>query len=255
MRAGERTYVATAFVPFTWRRADAVATQLVAALRDAGIDAERLRLPVGPGVAGAAGAAAAAALVNLTWAQNILALEFPCFDLLADRMSAFRVRGGLDPDIVGRAIDRSITPRFAPDVVEAPGDVPAGLVGHDLARRGIVRDDATQVLVISTATACDATAREVAAATDGAVVVPADPAADHPEACLWQAIARPSGGPFRAVHVVAPDDADDPWPWLPGAAGAGEQWTIVGADGPRALDRAPHDDDRTWTTLALELMP
>ena len=155
MRRAERTYVATAFVPFRRRRVDAVAARLVSELRALGIDAERLRLPVTMTEQGAAGSAAAASLVNLSWAHNVICLEFPCLHVVADRMSAFRVRGGLDDHLLRHdVVTRTPASRFAPDLVEpgatagwssAPVCMPPGLLSIDLRDRGML--DSTLVVV------------------------------------------------------------------------------------------------------------
>ena len=268
MRSSERTYVATAFVPFRWRRVDAVAARLVAELRNSGIDAERLRLPVTMTEQGAAGSAAAASLVNLSWAHNVICLEFPCLHLVADRMSAFRVRGGLDDHLLRHdVVARTAASRFAPDLVEpggaagyssVPACMPPGFLGLELRDRGVITDAADRLLVVSLHESCVPVAQQTADAAPGAHMIREHGAGvdiEGPEARLWRALEGPLPGPFRAVHVVVPATDDAAPQWVPELAGADEAWTIVGPNGTQCVADSTGDPRAAWSAFASGLLP
>ena len=268
MRRAERTYVATAFVPFRRRRVDAVAARLVSELRALGIDAERLRLPVTMTEQGAAGSAAAASLVNLSWAHNVICLEFPCLHVVADRMSAFRVRGGLDDHLLRHdVVTRTPASRFAPDLVEpgatagwssAPVCMPPGLLSIDLRDRGVITDAADRLLVVSLHESCAPVAQQIADAAPAALVIQEHSEGvddEGPEARLWRALEGPLPGPFRAVHVVVPATDGAAPQWVPEFAGADEAWTIVGSHGARSVTHDTGDSRAEWSDFALGLLP
>ena len=267
MRSSERTYVATAFVPFRWRRVDAVAARLVEELRNSGIDAERLRLPVTMTEQGAAGSAAAASLVNLSWAHNVICLEFPCLHLVADRMSAFRVRGGLDDHLLRHdVVARPPASRFAPDLVEpggaagyssVPACMPPGFLGLELRDRGVITDAADRLLIVSLHASCAPVAQEIADAAPAALVIQEHGGGMHhddPETRLWQALDDLPPGPFQAVHVVVPATDNAAPLWVPELAGTDEAWTLVGSHGTRSVTDSTGDSRAAWSSFASGLL-
>lgn len=283
MSRGERTYVSTAFVPFTRRRVDAVSDLLVDGLRANGFHAERLRLPVDVrSPQAAAAAAAAAALVDVTWAHRMIEIEFPCMQLLHGRAASWRVRGGLDCDLVpvadgGLGLRQAdMTPRFDRDWAE-PGarageasvlaPAPAGVLTDHLTRRGVLATDGTGTLIVSLDPSCDAHAQMLAAAKERSQMVTAPSGASGPvastEARLWEAVAGVTEGTFGAIHVVLPVDADPVLvAALPAAAGALEVWTTVGTDAASATDvvrlgsgASAEAVIEAWAVFAGELVP
>jgi len=276
---GERTYVSTAFVPFTRRRIDAVADLLVDGLRANEFHAERLRLPVDVrSPQAAAAAAAAAALVDVTWAHRIVNIEFPCMQLLHGRAASWRVRGGLDCDLVAVADgglglrQADMAPRFDRDWAE-PGarageasvvaPAPAGVLTDHLTRRGVLAADGTGALIVSLDPSCDAHAQVLAPGYERSqvVAVPAD--GYDAEFRLWRVVAGVAEGTFAAIHVVVPADTDPVFlATLPAAAGALEAWTTVGADGVSATDvvrlgsgASADAVSEAWAVFAGELVP
>ena len=279
MSKGERTYVSTAFVPFACRRVDAVADLLVDGLRANEFHAERLRLPVDVrSPQAAAAAAAAAALVDVTWAHRMIEIEFPCMQLLHGRAASWRVRGGLDRDLVpvadgGLGLRQAdMAPRFDRDWVE-PGarageasvvaPAPPGVLTDHLARRGVLAADGSGALIVSLDPSCDTHAQALAPGYERSQVVAAPPGADGAEARLWHAVAGVADGAFAAIHVVLPADADPAFiSTLPAAAGALEAWTTVGANGGSATDvvrlgsgASPEAASDAWAAFAGELVP
>jgi len=281
---GPRTYVSTAFVPFTRRRVDAVADLLVDGLRANDLHAERLRLPVDTrSLQAMAAAAAAAALVDVAWAHQMIQLEFPCLQLLHDHAAAWRVRGGLVCDILpaddgGLGLpEADVAARFENHWVE-PGALnaasssaltaPPGLLTDAVERAGIVQPDGVGTVVVSLASQCDARAVEMAAAQERALVVTA---ADLPPTAggledldhvLWQAVATIRDQGFAGIHVLMPADADPAFAERgPGSAGAAESWSTVRDDGTDAVLVAhgtglSGDAIRAqWADLAAELVP
>jgi hypothetical protein len=284
MTAGPRTYVSTAFVPFTHRRVDAVADLLVDGLRANDLHAERLRLPVDTSSPQAmAAAAAAAALVDVAWAHQMIQLEFPCLQLLHDRAAAWRVRGGLVCDLTPAEggglglLEADVSSRFEDHWVE-PGAVdgaaspaiaaPPGLLTHAVMRAGLVQPDGTGTVVVSLAAQCDARAAEIAATYERVHVVTAADAsramdrADDLEEVLWRAIATVRDQGFAGVHVLMPADADPVFVERgPDAAGDVEAWSTVQVDGTSSV-LVPHGSGLSrdaigaqWAELAAELVP
>ena len=282
MTRGPRTYVSTAFVPFTRRRVDAVADLLVDGLRANDLHAERLRLPVDTRSPHAmAAAAAAAALVDVAWAHQIIQLEFPCLQLLHDHAAAWRVRGGLACDVVpvgdgGLGLSEAdVACRFANHWVE-PGALassespavtaPPGVLSDAVVRAGIVQPGGTGTVVVSLAPTCDARARDVGAARDRAHVVTAPDAGiatgDDPEHAAWQALATVGERGFAGIHLLVPADADPlAVERCVGGAGAVEEWSAVRPDGSDSLlvahgtGASPEMIRAQWAELASELVP
>ena len=284
MTYGPRTYVSTAFVPFTRRRVDAVADLLVDGLRANDLHAERLRLPVDTRSPQAmAAAAAAAALVDVAWAHQMIQLEFPCLQLLHDHAAAWRVRGGLacdilSPDDGGLGLpEADVAARFEnhwvePGALHAASPValaaPPGLLTDAVVRAGIVQPDGAGTVVVSLASQCDARAAEIAAAQERASLVAAadlpstDCSAEDLEHLLWRAVATIHHQGFAGIHVLMTAGADPAFVERgPGSAGASEAWSSVRDDGTDALLVAhgtglSGDAIRAqWAELAAELVP
>jgi hypothetical protein len=283
MSAGERIWVATGFVPFTHRRVDAIADALVHGVVANGFRSERLRIPADVRCAPAVGASAAgAALVDVTWAHRLICLEFPCMQLLHGRAAAWRVRAGLDHDLVavddgGLGMDAAeVASSFDRDWAEegaagsgASRDVecPAGLLSDHLERRGVVAADGDGMLIISLHPSADAHARVLSASNGDAPVVPptGEPAAGAAglEQALWASAGRLPDVGAAAVHIMYPADAPADFVARgPGAAGAFEQWTAVAPDDsgtelviPAGTGASPADSRAAWVRLARELVP
>lgn len=278
MSAGLRTYVATAFVPFTRRRPDAVADLLVEGLLENGLRAERLRLPVDLRSAhGAAGSAAAAALVDLTWAQRVVALEFPALHLLHRWTIAWHVRGALSAgSVVGSGQDHPSMER-APDaflrtLVEPPisgitparpGRAPAGLISAELARRGLVVPDGIGLAIIALHPSVIAQARNAAGASDDLVVVtpPQGGGVVDLDDAVWAALDLVPQREYAGVRFVVPADSGaQSIEAAAAAAGAFEEWMTVHHDGSTHTEVAlgagirPDDVRRAWAEFAGELM-
>lgn len=283
MSAGERIWVATGFVPFARRRVDAIADALVHGLAANGFRSERLRIPVDVRCAPAVGASAAgAALADVTWAQRLICLEFPCMQLLHGRAAAWRVRDGLDHDLAavdhgGLGMDAAeVVSSFDRDWAEegavgsgASRDVecPAGLLSDHLERRGVVAAGGDGMLIISLHPSVDAHAHALSALNGDASVVtpPGEPAASAVglEQALWATAGRLPNVGAAAVHIMYPADTHADFVARgPGCAGAFEQWTAVAPDGhgaeivvPAGTGVSPADSRAAWVRLAGELVP
>ncbi len=283
MSAGERTWVATGFVPFVHRRVDAIADALVGGVVANGFRSERLRIPVDVRSSSAVGAsAAAAALVDVTWAHRLICLEFPCMQLLHGRAAAWRLRGGLHHDVaavedgglgmeadaVAASFDRDWADEGAPRTSASRAVAcPAGLLSEDLERRGVVAAAGDGLMVISLHASVHAEASTVAASNGNAPVfaAPGDFPADAAglEQALWAAVGNLPTAGVAAVCVVYPADA--PAEFIlrgPGSAGAFEQWVAVSSAGPSrevvvpvGAGVSPTESRAAWTRLAGELVP
>ena len=278
MSAGLRTYVATAFVPFTRRRPDAVADLLVEGLLENGLRAERLRIPVNLRSArGAAGSAAAAALVDLTRAQRVVALEFPATHLLHRWTIAWQVRGALsagsvagsgqDHPLIERALDAfSLTlvePSISGITPARPGRAPSGLISAELARRGLVGPDGIGVVTIALHPSVIAQAQDAAGASGEVVLVPPPHGGDVVDLddAVWAALDLVPPREYAGVRFVVPRDSETlSVEAAAAAAGAFEEWIAVEHDGSAHTDAAlgagirPDAIRRAWAEFAGELM-
>lgn len=283
MIVSDRTWVATAFVPFIHRRVDAIADALVDAVAANGFRPERLRIPVDVRSSGAVGAsAAAAALMDVTWGQRLIALEFPCMQLLHGRAAAWRLRDGLHHDVAaiddnGLGLDAdAVAASFERDWVEegVPSSsasftvaCPAGLLSDDLERRRVVVAGGEGVVVISLHGSVHAQAHVIAASHgDAPVFTPPGDYAAHAaglEQALWTVAGKLPPACAASVIVVYPADAPEEFVARgPGSAGAHEQWVAVSAADtsreivvPIGAGVPPAESRAAWTRLAGELVP